>query len=272
MAFIRQCPKCGLDLTDTPAALCPICGTRIVANAQATGKWIIALVQLTISTAFMLIFRFPKFMIVIFGAFILLATALSGFIKPKSVPPSQAPQRPVAHPTLFRILSIGVAICSIAFVMSLLFGFVIFMNSYSNWQRYEGKSYHRSSFEVSRVYFQRGSKGGVDAYASGTVDGQREWMDLRPYLFGAPRDEAELEAQVPVGTLIPIYLFPGLKGRSRVRVYSEVPPAESYRREAMQALRYGLTGLALSGGLVFVLLRLRASCYEKKENAFAATA
>jgi len=272
MASIRQCPKCGLDLTDTPAALCPICGTRIVASALAAGKWIIALVQVSLSTAFMLIFRFPKFMIVIFGAFILLATALSGLVKPKSLPTSPVPQRPVAHPILFRILSIGVAICSIAVLMSLLFGFVIFMNSYSNWQRYEGESFYRSSFEVSRVYFQRGSKGGVDAYASGTVDGQREWMDLRPYLFGAPHDEAELDTQVPVGTSIPIYLFPAMKGRSRVRVYNAVPPAESYRRQAMQAFQYGLTGLALSGGLLFVLLRLRASCYEKKENAFAATA
>jgi hypothetical protein len=61
---------------------------------------------------------------------------------------------------------------------------------------------------VTRVYFQKGSKGGVDAYASGTVDGQHEWMSLIPCLDGEPHDEAELDERVPVRTSIPVYFSP----------------------------------------------------------------
>jgi hypothetical protein len=81
-------------------------------------------------------------MIVTLGVFSLVATALSGGMKPRSVPASGMVQRPVAHPTLCRILSLGVAILSLAFFIILLFAFVIFLNSYSHWQRYEGQSYH----------------------------------------------------------------------------------------------------------------------------------
>jgi hypothetical protein len=44
-------------------------------------------------------------------------------------------------------------------------------------------------------------------YASGMVDGQREWIGLYPYLHPRPRNEAELDERVPIGTSIPIYLF-----------------------------------------------------------------
>jgi hypothetical protein len=96
-------------------------------------------------------------------------------------------------------------------------------------------------------------------------------MSLRPYLHGTPRDEAELEERVPIGTSIPIYLFPNMKGRLRVEVYTKVP-TEVYHRAAMTALNYGLGGLAVAGAILFVLLRLRAACFENKESAFAATA
>jgi hypothetical protein len=247
-------------------------GTKIGVGSPAAGKWIVALVQIVLSTTFMLIFHFPRIMIVIFAALILLATALSERMKAKSVAASRTPPRPVAHPIPFRILSIGVAVFSFAFVVFLLFGFVIFMNSYSSWQRYEGQSYHRADFEVTRAYFQRGSKGGISVYASGTVDGQREWMDLESYLPTRPRSAAELDEQVPAGTSIPIFLFPNLKGRSRVRVFAAIPPADAYHRAAVEALEYGLSGVAISGLIVFVLLRLRALCFAEKEAAFAATA
>jgi hypothetical protein len=247
-------------------------GTKIGVGSPVAGKWIVALVQIALSTTFMLIFHFPRFMIVIFAALILLATLLSERMKAKSVAASRTPPRPVAHPIPFRILSIGIAVFSLAFVVFLLFGFVIFMNSYSSWQRYEGQSYHRADFEVTRAYFQRGSKGGISVYASGTVDGQREWMDLESYLPSRPRSAAELDEQVPEGTSIPIFLFPNLKGRSRVRVFAAIPPADAYHRAAVEALEYGLGGVAISGLIVFVLLRLRALCFAEKEAAFAATA
>ena len=40
-------------------------------------KWIGAAMQIAVSTAFMLAFRFPKVMIVVFAALIVIATALS---------------------------------------------------------------------------------------------------------------------------------------------------------------------------------------------------
>jgi hypothetical protein len=66
MAFTRHCPKGGLVLSDGSASTCPGCGTWIVAFA-GVNRWWRALLQITLSTVFMLVFRFPKIMIVIFG-------------------------------------------------------------------------------------------------------------------------------------------------------------------------------------------------------------
>jgi len=278
MASTRQCPKCGIVLLDTGATTCPACGTNLSTTINLrigrtpAAKWVIALVQIALSTAFMLVFRFPRFMIVIFAAMILAATALSGFIKPKTLAQKSAPPRPLSRPILFKLLSLGIAICALALVCSLLFGFVAFMNSWNRYQKYNGLSYHQSEFQVTQTYWQKTGRGGIDAYAKGTVEGQAEWMGLRPYLEYVPRSEAELDASVPPGTAIPIYYFPALKGRARVQLVGDLPPAQEGHRDAMNALNYGLTGLALSGGLLFVLLRLQNLCYQKNESAFGATA
>ena len=118
---------------------------------------------------------------------------------------------------------------------------------------------------MTRVYYQKQGKG-TDVYASGTVEGRREWMNLAPYVQVMPHGQSELEESVPVGTSIPIYLFPDMKGRSRVRVYQEVPTAESYHRAAMSALRNGLGCLAICGGILFLLLRLRAMCFAEERK------
>jgi hypothetical protein len=270
MASTRQCSKCGVDLLETGASTCSACGAKI--GRAGTAKWVIALVQITLSTTFMLVFRFPKFVIAIFAALIVAGTALSGFVKPKTTAQKSASQRPLSHPALFRVLCLGIAICGLAFVSSLLFGFVGFMNSWNRYQQYEGVSFHRSEFHVARTYFKRVGRGGVDAYAKGTVEDQPEWMSLRPYLDFVPRSQAEVDSSVPLGTTIPIYYFPALKGRARVQVVGELPPAEEGHRDAMNALSYGLAGLAISGGLLFVMLRLLNFCYRKNESAFAATA
>jgi hypothetical protein len=55
-----------------------------------------------------------------------------------------------------------------------------------------------------------------------------------------------------------------------VQVFSDVPPAEASRREAMDALNYGLGGLALTAGIIFGMIRLRHVCFEKADKAFAA--
>ena len=272
---MSQCPKCGLDLTDREEPGCPACNAKIVAavgGGRSNRIWLGALFQFTLSTIFMLAFGFPRVAIAIFGLFILTGASLSAWLRPRQLAAARAPQRTVTHPTLFRIASLGVALSGFACFVILLFGFVGFINPYTRWQQYKGQPYHRADFEVTRVYFQKGSKGSIDVYASGTVDGQKEWMSLRPYLHDNPHDQGELEERVPAGTSIPIYLFPKMKGRLRVEVYSQVPTAEVYHRTAMTALNYALGALAIAASLFFALLRLRETCYEKKEAAFAATA
>lgn len=276
MPAIQKCPKCGFELTDT-SSVCPMCAAPIsgatpgATIATRPNLWIVALVQFGFMTTFMLVFRFPKIMIVFFGVMIALGTALTGWARRKQLAP-RPPQRPLSHPTLFKILSLGIAFCSLALFSILLFGFVIFLNNWNDWHRYQGQPYHRTEFVVAHTYYQRGSKGAVDAYASGIVEGQREWMSLRPYLPTVPRSEAELDEQVPAGTSIPIYLFPAMKGRSRVRVYSDTPPAEDYRRTAMNTINYGLGGAALSAAVIFVLIRVRRMCFAETDPSTVGSA
>jgi len=258
MESARKCPKCGLDLTDTQAQSCPMCATRI-APPQTSKVWIMALFQFALGTTFMLLFRFPKFIIAVFGGMILIGTLLAARIKPAPVAARPQPAAQLAHPALFRILSLAIAICGFVFICSLLFGFVAFMNSWNRWHQYEGQAFHQSEFQVQRVYFQKHSKS-TDSYASGTVEGQKEWMSLEPYLHFTPRREEDLDALVAPGMSIPVYYFPGLKGRARVQVYGEVPPAEASHRAAVQAANYGLLGVALSGLLIFLLARARKAC------------
>lgn len=274
---MRKCVKCGFELTDASAAVCPMCGSSISGITPGTAMsgaafasprrptiWVGALVQFAFMTTFILVFKFPKFMIVIFGGLIVVGTALSARAKQRALAP-RAPQRPLSHPTLFKILSSGIALCSLALFSTLLFGFVIFMNNWNDWHRYEGQPYHVTTFEVTRVYYQKQSKS-VDLYASGMADGQREWMSLQPYLHTRPRNQAELEELVATGTSIPIYLFPELKGRLRVRVYNNTPPAEGYHRSAINAVNYGLTGLAICAALLFILIGLRRMCFAETDS------
>jgi hypothetical protein len=261
MASVQKCANCGLDLTDTSALVCPVCRTPLVARPDATRIWIAALVQLAISTTFMLIFHFPKIMIVIFGGVILIGTLVSlrTRMRPASLP---APQAPVTNPILSRVLSVLTAIFGFAFVCFLLFGSVIFLNNWNAWHRYEGQPYHRSTFEVRQVYYQKLGKGGVDLYANGNVEGQKEWMSLRPYIGPPlPRSLGELQQRIPAGSHIEIYLFPEMKGRSRIRAYSETPPAEDYHRTAIKAVNYGLGGVAGCAAIIFLLTRLRRMCF-----------
>jgi hypothetical protein len=220
------------------------------------------------AATFMLLFGFPKIMIAIMGALILIGTGLAPWLKAKQVPPTQAPQKPLSHPVLFRIVGFSIALCSVAFVATLLFGFVIFMNAWTRWHQYEGQKYHQSDFQVSRVYYQKHTKGGADVFASGTVEGQKEWMSLRPYLHTMPHDQAELESRLQPGTSIHIFFFPDLKGRARVQVLDDVPPAEASRRNAMSTLSYSLSGLAAAAGLIFLLSRLRRYCFVESNPAF----
>jgi hypothetical protein len=263
MAFLRRCPKCGLDLTDPAARSCPICGTTLVA-LPGSKIWIGALIQFAVVGGFLLIFGFPRFMVLIFGAVILVGTALSAYLKPQQAGPRPAPRKPTRHFILFRVVSLAIAACSLAFFATLLFGFVMFMNAWNRWHQYEGQPFHQTSFEVVRAYYQKSTSAhsGPSVYASGTVEGQREWMSLLPYLHTIPHDQDELDMRVGAGTSIPIYLFPNLKGRARVQVLEYGLPAQVSHQQAMDTLNYGLGGLALTGAIIFLLLRLRRVCFD----------
>ncbi len=232
------------------------------------GKWIGAAIQIAFSTVFMLVFGFPKVMIGVFAALILIATAVSALVKPKPPGAPAAPQRPLSNPVLFKVLSFAIALCSLALVCILLFGFVMFMNSWDRWHQYEGHRYERTDFTVRQVYWQSHTRGGPDIYASGTVDGNKEWMSLRPYLNSVPRSQAELDSRVAVGTMIPIYFFPDMKGRARAQVVTGGPPAETSRRAAMSTLNSALIGLAVTAGIIFLLSLLRRSCYADTDASF----
>jgi len=260
MDFVRKCQKCGFELTDASAKVCPVCGTSLVRRVGGN-IWIGALIQFAISTVFLTVFHFPKFTIAIFGGMILIGALLSTFVKPKAAGRQVGQtKRPLSHPVLFRFVGVGILLCAFTVICCLLFGLVIFLNSWNRWHQYEGQVYHRSEFQVLQVYYQKQSKS-HSFYARGLVEGSREWMSLQPYTHVTPHSQGEADQLVPAGTMIPIYFFPDLKGRARVQVHQDVPPAEASHRDAMRAANFSLLGLAVSGGLLFVLLKIQRGCY-----------
>ena len=267
MGIVRNCPKCGFDLSNATSAICPACNTPILGIPKA-GRWIAAAVQIALSTTFMLVFKFPKVLIAVFVGFIVVGTALSTVIKPRPVGAPAPPQRPVSNPLVFKILSIAIALASLAMGCILLFGFVMFMNSWQRWHQYEGHPFQRTDFVVTKAYYQTHTRGGPYLYASGTVEGNKEWMSLRPYLKFVPHSQEELDTQVGAGTVIPIYFFPDMKGSVRVQVLSDLPPAESGRRAAMHTLRSSLNGLAVTAVILFLLIIMRRTCYVDKGTSF----
>ncbi len=270
MPFIRKCQKCGLDLTDPPAKVCPMCGSAL-STASRKPIWFIAAFQICLASGFMLLFHFPKGMIAAFAGMILVGTSAGAFIKPRSATAPRAPLPEPTRPILFRFVGLGMFLCVFACLCFLLLGFVMFINSWNDWHRYEGQPYHVTTFQVTQVYYQKHSKS-TDLYARGMVDGQREWMSLQPYLHTRPRSQAELEDAVPAGTSIPIYLFPELKGRLRVCVYSDTPPAETYHRTAIKTAKYAPMGLAISLAFLFILRRVQRLCFSETTNAVVASA
>ena len=231
------------------------------------GIWVGAAIQITLCTVFMLLFGFPKIMILVFAGFILAGSAFAAWVKPKPRVVTPIPARPVSNPVLLKLLGFMLAACSLVCLALVIFGFVIFMNAWTRWHQYEGQSYHRAEFQVKHVYFQRRAKGGTDISASGMVEGHLEYLSLLPYVHSVPRSEAELESKVPMGAVIPVYLFPNLKGRARVQVYDPVPPAEASHRMAVSTVKNILLALAVMAGLLFVLTRLRALCFAEDESA-----
>src|SRR5580700_3991714 len=94
--------------------------------------------------------------------------------------------RPLSvQPTSVILLNLTIAILGLAFLACLLFGFVTFINAHNAFKRVQGQPYHATTFQVTRPYYQKsaGMHGpDVAVYASGIVEGNKEWMDLVPYL------------------------------------------------------------------------------------------
>jgi hypothetical protein len=184
--------------------------------------------------------------------------------------PRSFPRRLSSQPMSVILLDLTIAILGLAFLACLLLGFVSFVNAHNAFKRVQGQPYHATTFQVTRPYYQKnaGMRGGgphVVVYASGMVEGKKEWMDLRPYLKRVPRDrfprgQAELNDAVPPGTVIPVYLFPNLKGQSRIEVTDALPPGEANRRTETWVLRRAPVALAVLGALILLLVRIRRFC------------
>ena len=259
MAALHKCPACGFEGDNFPGGLCPQCGKKLVPDLKSA-KWIIATIQLALVAGFMLAFHFPRPMIAFFALMIVLSTLLSSRLRDAAATAkAKTPTPPSPQEARVRLVNAGIAAISVAFFMCLMFGFIMFMNSWEAWHRFEGQRFHATTFQVTRTYYQppRG-RAGARAYASGIVDGSKEWMDLFPYLKAMPRSEADLEQRVPIGTTIAVYLFPDLKG-SRVQVIASLPPADANHKHAISVLNHELVILAILGGIVFVLVRVRRS-------------
>jgi hypothetical protein len=161
------------------------------------------------------------------------------------------------------LLNLTIAILGLAFLACLLFGFVTFTNAYIAVKRVEGQPYHATTFQVIRPYYQKsaGMHGpDVAVYASGMVEGKKEWINLLPYLKREPRGQSELNDSVPPGTVIPVYLFPNFKGQSRIQVIDVLPPGEASRRTETWVLRRAPVALAVVGTLILLSVRIRRFC------------
>jgi hypothetical protein len=160
------------------------------------------------------------------------------------------------------LLDFTIAILGLALACCLLFGFVTLMNAHMAVQRVQGQPYHATTFEVIRAYYQKsaGTHGpDISVYASGMVEGQKEWMNLVPYLKPIPRSQEELNNAVSPGAEIPVYLFPTLKGQSRIQTIGDLPPGEASRRTEKWVLSRAPLALVVLGALIFLLVRMRRS-------------
>ena len=154
------------------------------------------------------------------------------------------------------LLNWMIAICGTFFVLTSVGWFVFYMNSSSSAELYEGAPYHAATFRVISVQYSPPTVG-IDgastpaiATAVGIVEGQREGMDLLPYVY--PQDRAELMQRFPEGMVIPVYLFPTLRGVNRIQPLRG-SPAEKYQRQATWASNRALPVVGGMGMLTALL-------------------
>jgi hypothetical protein len=173
------------------------------------------------------------------------------------------PQPPATLGT--RLLDVLIAICATVFVFALLYVFTSYMNTSPRAELYDGAPYHATTFRVISVHYERrvvvGAEGVTStqtiASAAGIVEGQKEWMDLLPYIF--PKDQDQLRQAFPEGTVIPVYLFPTLRGENRIQRVGGAPPAEQYQQKVAWITNRALPVAAALGMLTALLTFMRVS-------------
>src|SRR5579864_9487813 len=142
------------------------------------------------------------------------------------------------HPTTvgIRLLDVMISICGVLFFFASVWSLASYLDSSSHAELYAGAPYHSTTFRVISVQYTPPTAGtdlaastGPSAYAVGIVEGQKETMDLLPYVY--PQDRIELTQRFPEGTVIPVYLFPTLEGANRIQRVG-IPPAEKFQRRA----------------------------------------
>jgi hypothetical protein len=266
MAAAYRCPACGFESDSFADLACSQCGKKCVPSGffwHGLPRLVLAVLVTGVMTGLMFAFHFPRPMMLFSALTTFLMAALG--LRPRMIrasSPKPLPPQLASRPMSAIVLDLSIAILGLAFVCCLLFGFVIFMNAHTAFERVQGQPYHAATFQVIRPYYQKspGMHGPqISAYASGIVEGKKEWMSLFPYFKRYPRDQAELNDLLPPGTVIPVYLLPNLKGRSRIEVIDVLPPGEASRRTEVSVLRRVPVALAILGGLIFLLVRIRRS-------------
>ena len=170
---------------------------------------------------------------------------------------SLAPKPPVGIG--IRVLDLAIAICGTLLLFASMFVFASYMNSSSRAELYDGAPYHAATFRVISVQYTPKIVGsdivdstGPTASAVGIVEGQREAMDLLPYIV--PRDQYDLMERFPKGTVIPVYLFPTLRGQNRIQRIG-TPAAERYQQQVTWTTNRALP-VAAGMGMLTALLGL----------------
>jgi len=268
MAAAHQCPACGFESDGFPDLPCPQCGRKFL-RAGSFWPWLAGMAQVALVTGIMFAFHFPRPVILFFGLAAFFSTVLRLRRRWSTSPTGKPLPRPLSsQPISVILLSLAIAVLGFAFLCCLLFGTVAFLNADMAIKRVQGQPYHATTFQVTRPYYQRsaGMHGpDIAIYASGMVEGEKEWMNLVPYLRRDPRDrlpqnQAEVNDLVPPGAVIPVYLFPNLKGQSRIDVIDVLPPGEASRRTETWVLQHASVALAVLAALIFLLVRIRRLC------------
>lgn len=172
---------------------------------------------------------------------------------------SLAPKMPIT--AAIWLLDVMIAISGTLLVLASMFVFACYMNWSSGAELYNGAPYHAAKFRVTRVEFIRRVTVGVDGatsseaavYADGVVDGQRESMNLWPYLHTLPQNQEQLKSWVPEGTVISVYLFPTLRGQNRIQLIGAIPTAEGYQRQVTWVSNRALPVVGVIGVLTALL-------------------